>query len=365
MIKTLEQINQEFVRESMPGIPASPMTCKDSGIYPKGEIALPMRNNLRTDVLPAQHGSVFPGPAKPSVSFQHDALKAEQLPVSKNVKSAGSIHEWAKKKTGAAWTPADQARTSSLHKAPVFAKETTQGYAPPSEKGKTKTELTGMPEKAKKSGIKRLLDVCYYIVMVSILLVTLIFSRQTSGVHKLFGYSGFTVLTSSMQSRLPRGALVITRETASSDIRIGDDITFIRDDHVIITHQVMDIIENYNGSGRRGFQTQGTENRNPDADIVQSERIIGVVKLYVPELGFILNYIAAHIGLVVLLFGSVTVTGVAIHRFLNVWKVGDGKKKKKLHKEDDHHRYGSIGKKLSFPTHSGSPLLVAEYDDGK
>ena len=152
-------------------------------------------------------------------------------------------------------------------------------------------------EKEKKSGkttgIKT--DIVLYSAIIFILAAMLFFNGSKDKGFQVFGYSGFTVVSGSMQREIPVGALVLDKKVDPNEINIGDDITFIADDNEIVTHRVIDIIENYKDGSEKGFRTQGLENNFPDQDIVQAGEIIGVVKYTVPGLGSALAYISEKI----------------------------------------------------------------------
>jgi len=167
--------------------------------------------------------------------------------------------------------------------------------------------------KKKKAGmLRRLLDIAFYTAIASILAVAFVTAGRSDGGFKFFGYSGFHVITGSMEREIPTGSLVIVKAVAPKDIRVTDNITFVRKDNEIVTHKVVAIDENYGGKGVRGFTTWGVENESPDADIVHEANIIGVVKYSIPELGFALNYVAENIGFIFLVLGGVAVAAVAL-----------------------------------------------------
>ena len=168
----------------------------------------------------------------------------------------------------------------------------------------------------KKKFLKRLSDVLFYVVIAFILIATLGFSGRAHDGFSILGYSGFTVLSGSMQSEIPEGSLVITKDVDTGKIKIGDDITFVRDDNATITHRVVDIIEDYPVNGTRGFRTKGLENPEPDSEIVHEGNVIGLVEFSIPELGYTLSYISNHIGILFLILGGVLVATVALGKVL-------------------------------------------------
>ena len=111
----------------------------------------------------------------------------------------------------------------------------------------------------------------------------------------VFGYSFMNVITGSMQSVYPVGSLVVVKEVDSGAIRIGDDITFARKDETAVTHRVIDITEDYEGTGERGFETQGVDNDAPDFEIVRAVNVVGVVKTHVPKVGQWLEWLRGNL----------------------------------------------------------------------
>lgn len=110
------------------------------------------------------------------------------------------------------------------------------------------------------------------------------------------GYSFMTVLSGSMQRDIPQGALIITRSVDDpQSIEIGDDITYITQNGMTVTHRVVDIEENFGGSGKRGFQTQGIENSHPDEEIVYEPNVIGRVIFVNLLMGQIIQFIQQSI----------------------------------------------------------------------
>ena len=178
------------------------------------------------------------------------------------------------------------------------------------------------PSDKPKHPIARVFDVLFYVVITLILAAALIFSGRANG-WKTFRYSLFTVLSDSMQRAIPQGSLIIVKSVDAEEIKVGDDITFKRSDNETVTHRVVNILENYDESGR-GFQTKGVENAAPDDEITSAGNVIGVVKTSVPELGFTLSYLQDNTGTVLLILGGLAVATIAGSRVL----AGTGRKKR-------------------------------------
>jgi signal peptidase len=157
--------------------------------------------------------------------------------------------------------------------------------------------------------------VLFYLVLIAAVLATLVFTNSRGGAPRdIFGYSYFTVLTTSMQSVLPKGSIVVTKNIPEKEIQIGDDITFFKDENVTVTHRVIEIRENYL-DGKRGFVTKGVDNRDPDTDIVTAQNIVGVVKLSVPKLGAVLSLVKENLLLTAVMFGLIVLISVCAKIF--------------------------------------------------
>jgi signal peptidase len=124
---------------------------------------------------------------------------------------------------------------------------------------------------------------------VGILAGGLLYGTQEN--HSIFGYSFFIVLTGSMEREIPQGSLVVVRQVEPDAVEVGDDITFLSDRDKTVTHRVVRIFEDYEGSGARGFETQGLENPMPDAGIVYAANVVGRAVFHVAGVGDTIDWI--------------------------------------------------------------------------
>jgi len=156
-------------------------------------------------------------------------------------------------------------------------------------------------------------DILLYTAIVFILITALIFNAASNKSFSVFNFYAFTVLSKSMQSKIPEGSLVLVKGVDPDTIKIGDDITFIRKkDDTAVTHQVVNIFENYGESGAKGFQTRGVDNTDPDREVIYAQDIVGVVKYVIPGLGAVLHYISINIGFLLVILGTITILVVVI-----------------------------------------------------
>ncbi len=105
------------------------------------------------------------------------------------------------------------------------------------------------------------------------------------------GATPLTVLTSSMEPGLPPGTLIVTRDVAPEDIRIGDVVTYqLRSgDPTVVTHRIIAISKT--AGGEYSFTLQGDNNSEPDADPVREVQVQGRLWYSVPYIGWVNTWI--------------------------------------------------------------------------
>jgi len=171
----------------------------------------------------------------------------------------------------------------------------------------------GPPPPGKSSLWKSISNIVFYMVLAAIVLVAVAIGGKSNGG---FGIRYFEVVSKSMQSVIPKGSLVFTQKVPSGEIKVNDIITYLRSDEENVTHKVIAIVPNFDGRGTLGFQTQGTDNPDPDPDIVAAANVVGVVKWHVAGLGFTLRYIADNIKYVFLAFILIILLSIAVRVLL-------------------------------------------------
>ena len=368
-MKTLEQINQEFIESCIPTEPETqePLDENDqwlqdlfkevnSGFEFREEpdiwLTSDQSDGVEDDFLIDVQDDMADDPQLVdetatwvfAYADEQDAVEAQAQPAVAPV--ADEFQEVAEVQAEPAVAPVavdEPQEVAEAQTAPATVPVAADIYAQPAvapvavnEFPRTRVEEEKVPAqqneqqslKAKKSSRTKLIsDIIFYAVIAFILVATLLYSGRTNNGFQLFGYSGFTVLTRSMQSEIPQGALVITKEVDPNTIEVGDDITFIRSDNATVTHRVVNIIDDYENSGYKVFQTQGIENPDPDPDYVYAGNIIGVVKYSIPELGFFLSYVAENIGFVFIILGGILVAAIALGKVFTGSKNGKSKSK--------------------------------------
>ena len=191
-------------------------------------------------------------------------------------------------------------------------------------------------------------EVAFYLMLV-LLIVGAILIKSNSGGRPITiaGYSAFTVLTSSMESVIPQGSLVITKDVDPNTLMIGDDITYMVSETTSVTHRIIGITENYANTGQRGFETKGVMNPQPDKEIVAAANVVGKVVFHNKILGKIGGF--ANKNWPYLVFAMVVIFGLMAFLKWNFRETDEEpekpdkpkKKKKKKKKKDNDQEEGS------------------------
>lgn len=159
---------------------------------------------------------------------------------------------------------------------------------------------------SKKTASSFISGVIFYFTIISMVLIAFVYSQRSETGNNVFGFSYFNILTTSMQSELPQGSFILVKAVDPTTLKVGDDITFFESETKVITHRIINIYEDYEDSGYRGFETQGVDNKKPDDYVTMPPNVIGKVIWSVPHLGFILDLISSNIiyfaGAFILLF---------------------------------------------------------------
>lgn len=168
-------------------------------------------------------------------------------------------------------------------------------------------------------------DVLFYLVLLAIVVGALMWKESTTTVRTFAGFSAFTVLSGSMETEIPKGSLIITRQVDPDTLQVGDDITYMRDATTTITHRIVEIVEDYQQTGQRAFRTQGVMNAEPDKQLVPAVNVVGKVVFHSHLAGQVVGVVSRYWHLAVLfllLFGGLY---AALRTW--VWKDGVGREK--------------------------------------
>jgi signal peptidase len=152
------------------------------------------------------------------------------------------------------------------------------------------------------------------LIGIALFLVLVAFSAFTN-LAPLTGREVLVIIGGSMEPAIPLGALVVTTPTDPSVIAVGDVVTLRADNGAVMTHRVIRVSD---GSDGRSFETRGDANDSPDAGLVPSRVVVGVVSHYVPYAGYAREFLTTIPGMVAALasLGAVFM----IHRLLGLFE---------------------------------------------
>lgn len=163
---------------------------------------------------------------------------------------------------------------------------------------------------------KILKEMSFYLFLLLFVVCVFFFKNNSGGAPTTIGgFSLMQVLTSSMETAIPKGSLIVTKKVAPDTLEVGDDITYLINANTTITHRIVDITEEYLDTGERAFITQGVCNARPDSEPVAAVNVVGKVIFHSYILGQILGFLQVNWVFVVVLF-VLTVALIYMLRFL-------------------------------------------------
>lgn len=135
---------------------------------------------------------------------------------------------------------------------------------------------------------------------------------------RLLGYQCYTVISGSMQPKYMVGDLLYVKDVDVNTIEVGDDITFIlNEDLVVATHQVVRI-----DAEKQHFYTKGLANEIEDSEPVHFKNVIGVPQFSIPKLGYVSDFVQTHPGsYITIAVGAILILLVFIPDLINKKKL--------------------------------------------
>lgn len=114
-------------------------------------------------------------------------------------------------------------------------------------------------------------------------------------VPSFLGYKPFIVLSGSMEPEFYSGDLVLVREAVTSDLKVGDVISY-KEGQPVITHRILKVTEE---QGTRQFITKGDHNNVSDRNPVTEDQVEGRYLFHVSKLGNFAIFMQTPIGMVI------------------------------------------------------------------
>ena len=104
---------------------------------------------------------------------------------------------------------------------------------------------------------------------------------------RLIGFQCYTVISGSMEPAYSVGDLLYVKKVDPSSVKVGDPITFIlNEDLVVATHRVVQI-----DAENQRFYTKGDANEIADSEPVHFKNLIGVPQFSLPMLGYVSDFV--------------------------------------------------------------------------
>jgi signal peptidase len=142
-----------------------------------------------------------------------------------------------------------------------------------------------------------------------------------------------TVQSGSMEPDISVGDVVVSIRTNTSDIKVGDVITYRysgdSDPDRCFTHRVEKIIDLEIGG--HVFQTKGDANEDVDKRLVRPDEVIGKVSFVIPYLGYVGSFARSIWGYIVFIFiPALLIISFEIYRIYKFKKEDNSTKKIKV-----------------------------------
>lgn len=145
-----------------------------------------------------------------------------------------------------------------------------------------------------------------YIALFFSLFIIVILKASGNEPH-LFGYQIKVVQSGSMEPEIKTGSIIAVKTGGDmTRFKNGDVITFKTEDHILVTHRIVEVKEN----GKQ-YITKGDANHAIDYQPVIAENIVGeYTGVSIPYIGYVLSFFATREGaaLVFILPGVVIFT---------------------------------------------------------
>lgn len=140
---------------------------------------------------------------------------------------------------------------------------------------------------------------CVILVPMLIVNLSIMFQakKDENKVPSVFGYKPFMVLSGSMETKIRRGDLIITKIIDPETLKIGDVIAFRDAAGTVTTHRIIDMVEE---RGQTYFITKGDNNSSQDQNLVELNDVEGLYVGRIPGIGSIMNSLAEPTTIVIL-----------------------------------------------------------------
>lgn len=149
------------------------------------------------------------------------------------------------------------------------------------------------------------------IILVPVLLINLWIMIQSKTnqdkVPSVFGYKPFMVLSGSMEGKILKGDLILTKTVDAETLKVGDIIAFRDAQGSVTTHRIIDEVTS---NGVRYFITKGDNNKTQDQNLVELKDVEGIYVLRIPGVGSIMKSLSEPMTIIILVVGITALFGI-------------------------------------------------------
>ncbi len=139
---------------------------------------------------------------------------------------------------------------------------------------------------------------------------------------RIMGYRVFNVISGSMEPTYSIGDLIYVKEVEPEEIKVGDPITFVMNENLVVaTHRVERVEQK---EGELYFYTKGDANKDSDESPVHEKNVVGVAKFSIPFLGYVSDFVQNPPGMyIAIALGVVLIVAVFLPDFIKPKKGKD------------------------------------------
>lgn len=144
--------------------------------------------------------------------------------------------------------------------------------------------------KKRKSISNRIKKIVFIFITIMIYNITLLYISYIDKFEtpNFYIYSAYLISTSSMEPTLNEEDIIIIKKCKEEELEKGDIITYKIDDGNIITHRIIDILDEED-CGEKQYVTKGDNNNIEDSEHILFSEIEGKMIIKIPKLGKVLN----------------------------------------------------------------------------
>ena len=178
-----------------------------------------------------------------------------------------------------------------------------------------------------KKKVTKIIDIFLVILIYNVILVMFSCINKIEP-FSIFGYSAYIVTTNSMYPSICSGDIVIVKKVEEEKIKVGDIITFTKDNQVN-THRVTNIVEE---EGEKFYTTKGDNNNVEDIERVKFTEINGKEIITIPYLGNIIKILENEVVFLIVVLVILILYFIKIQQ---IEKKENRREKRKLEEEKE------------------------------